>query len=84
MTTVRYHDVRPVMFPFSVDIFDYVDGTPLTHLEVHDAGAVSVPGYGRPVVVVVTYHRLGKRLFMGPPPDPRDPESEPSAWEFPV
>lgn len=84
MTTVRYHDIHPTMFPFSIDVYEYSDGTPLCHIDVPDAGPVSVPGYRRPVVVVCTYHRRGEVLVMGPPPDPRDPESEPPAWEFPI
>ena len=84
MSTVRYHQVSPLMFPFSFDIYDYADGTPLSHIDVHNPGGVSVPGYGRPVCVVVTYWRLGKVLVMGPPPVPADPTSEPCSWEFPT
>ena len=74
------HKVAAEAFPFSIDVYDYVDGTPLTHIDVDHAGAVSVPGYRRPVVVAITYWTLRQTQVMGPPQGPEDPESEPGQW----
>lgn len=47
-------DMRKSSFPILIEIFAESNGELLTTLEIPEPGAIHVPGYPQPVMVVVT------------------------------